>query len=372
VDWGANFHSPVRFATLPDLTPQRELAHFLGLAVLQAHHDGDDPAALEFVDDLCFLARAMDQQPFTTAHYVAIRFNELAAERLVGVAPGLRVSGDSRSGASPEQVRAMIDQMLDPGPPREGLLRALRGERASQLDTVRELVHGSLTLRSLQWVPHQKLDRSDYAMRHIMKPSHQIDARLMLRHAGRALDAARAPDWPSAMAMLGTRDEELGDSVIRHPLAHFLTPHYRGELQRHHTVLTNRRMAAVALAVRWFAVEHAGRLPGSLDELIPRYLPAVPLDPMAKGRPLGYLPGPARPLVYSVGYNSTDDGGSDAPSRESWGDEASQWQRRDAVVHLVQRPRQTVDVRLGDPSVEEAEPLPCDIPVPPWARTNRD
>jgi len=49
----------------------------------------------------------------------------------------------------------------------------------------------------------------------------------------------------------------------------------------------------------------------ALNELIPIYLAAVPLDPLAPdGRPLTYLPHRNPPAIYSVGYNSTDEGGS--------------------------------------------------------------
>ena len=92
--------------------------------------------------------------------------------------------------------------------------------------------------------------------------------------------------------------------------------------------LTHRRLAAAALAVRWYAVEHDGRLPASLEELVPRYLPAVPLDPMAKGRPLGYSPDPARPMVYSVGENGIDNGGETTRRGALGSEDPGPWQRR--------------------------------------------
>jgi hypothetical protein len=70
-------------------------------------------------------------------------------------------------------------------------------------------------------------------------------------------------------------------------------------------VLGERRMSAVALASQMFRADH-GRFPNALDELVPTYLAAVPLDPFTDGQPLGYvvqrgvLPGGAdRPLVFN-------------------------------------------------------------------------
>jgi hypothetical protein len=55
----------------------------------------------------------------------------------------------------------------------------------------------------------------------------------------------------------------------------------------------------------------AGRYPASLGELVPEYLPAVPVDFMSgSGEPISYRLKPdGTPLLYSVGANRTDDGG---------------------------------------------------------------
>jgi hypothetical protein len=58
-----------------------------------------------------------------------------------------------------------------------------------------------------------------------------------------------------------------------------------------------------------------GAPPLSLDELVPAYLPVVPLDPYT-GKRLGYLPPPKGPyeggrrfVLYSAGWDGRDDGG---------------------------------------------------------------
>jgi len=69
-----------------------------------------------------------------------------------------------------------------------------------------------------------------------------------------------------------------------------------------------RRLAATALAIRLYQHDHAGRLPPTLDALVPAYLPAVPLDPLAAGgQPVKYLPDAKLPYVYSVGENGSDE-----------------------------------------------------------------
>jgi hypothetical protein len=67
------------------------------------------------------------------------------------------------------------------------------------------------------------------------------------------------------------------------------------------------RTAVAAVAAERFRLEH-GSWPESLDQLVPRYLSAVPNDP--------FIPGPLKLrnlqdglFIYSVGYDGRDDGG---------------------------------------------------------------
>ena len=70
-----------------------------------------------------------------------------------------------------------------------------------------------------------------------------------------------------------------------------------------------RRMAAVALAIRLYEIDHGNR-PADLSKLVPDYLPAVPEDPFADdARMISYLPNAEYPRMYSVGEDGRDDGG---------------------------------------------------------------
>ena len=75
---------------------------------------------------------------------------------------------------------------------------------------------------------------------------------------------------------------------------------------------------------------------------MPKYLPAVPLDGLAAGAPLRYVPDPTKPLVYSVGQNGVDDGGSDRVLEKHAIRNAKnigKWQRADCVIPLTRQPR---------------------------------
>ena len=75
-----------------------------------------------------------------------------------------------------------------------------------------------------------------------------------------------------------------------------LGPSHKRSAQLHLRSLAVRRMAAIALAIRLYQLEH-GRRPKTLDELVPAYLDAVPLDPFA----------PDNRTVIGKGQNATGD-----------------------------------------------------------------
>lgn len=70
------------------------------------------------------------------------------------------------------------------------------------------------------------------------------------------------------------------------------------------------RLLICELALAQFHKDHS-RWPASLDELVPKYLPSIPVDPYtADNTPLRYRPTNDGYVIYSVGPNRTDDGGT--------------------------------------------------------------
>lgn len=76
--------------------------------------------------------------------------------------------------------------------------------------------------------------------------------------------------------------------------------------QRTATIL---RSASVACAIERFRNAHQGQLPASLTDLIPTYLPSIPLDP-ANGQPLRFRPLNPGYVVYGVGPDGEDNQGN--------------------------------------------------------------
>lgn len=93
------------------------------------------------------------------------------------------------------------------------------------------------------------------------------------------------------------------------------------------------RGTALFLAIKAFEQEH-GAPPETLDQLVPDYLPQVPLDPY-DGQPFRYLrrnvPGlpPEAWAVYSIGGNFRDDGGTARQAGPGFRDADTVWPSQD-------------------------------------------
>lgn len=346
VDWEPDYTSPMMNQLFPDLTPQRSLASLVRWKMLWEHHRGNDAEALRCARRLLFIGRAVDHQPTLVSHLVAISTNAMAAQGAAQVANEMRVVGNGAAGgpgaATPEQVRALINEFLDERALAEGQRRSWVGERVMQIDSVNALADGRTLGPSAGVAARARLP--------FIRPYFYDNGRVMTAYTTALMRAT------GSSADLATYRQKLPDqSVIkgspRYLLASILVPSLDRAGEQHYRVLADRRLAATVLACRWFAADHDGRLPRTLEELVPEYLPAVPIDPLAAGgKPLGYVgpdKDPDKPRVYSVGPNGIDQGGAEPdanlPRREY---EAM----RDEVRHLKRQPRPEL------PEDEEANP----------------
>jgi hypothetical protein len=102
---------------------------------------------------------------------------------------------------------------------------------------------------------------------------------------------------------LGKREISWG----RYPLAEVSIDTYDPLLDRVTDTHALQRVTMTALALRLYRKEN-GRYPENLQQLVPKYLPSVPIDPY-DGKPLRYRKLAKGFKVWSVGGNRKDDGG---------------------------------------------------------------
>lgn len=113
-------------------------------------------------------------------------------------------------------------------------------------------------------------------------------------------------------------------------------PAFTDSAARLHVARAQRRVLAAAFAVRLYELEQ-GKLPATLEALVPAYLPAVPEDPFAPGQKVRYVSEANDPRVYSVGENFADDKGVGHAHRRAAGEILRPWDeynRPDLVMYL--------------------------------------
>jgi hypothetical protein len=93
------------------------------------------------------------------------------------------------------------------------------------------------------------------------------------------------------------------------------------------------------LAVRLYRLDHDDQPPQTMDQLIPKYLPRLPIDRAASDRsPLRYRVDDTGPIVWSVGPNGRDDNGFEGTPTMS---QREINQTANLVTHLSPQPRPT-------------------------------
>jgi hypothetical protein len=129
--------------------------------------------------------------------------------------------------------------------------------------------------------------------------------------------------FPRNLDTISHFSAETFDSLEQHP---YTSLHYHHPFEFSATFLpsiqiflkleaeyaSNLRLATTTLAVERFRLAR-GKLPENLDELVPQFLPAVPLDPF-DGQPLRYHLLAKGYVIYSVGDDCHDDGGREKPA----------------------------------------------------------
>ncbi len=103
-------------------------------------------------------------------------------------------------------------------------------------------------------------------------------------------------------------------------LAAIATPNY---LKAQQTTLYDQTMineAQIVCALERYRLAH-GEYPEKLDALVPQFIEKLPHD-IIGGGPLIYRPtSNGKFLLYSIGWNETDDGGKESPSSPNGGDD---------------------------------------------------
>ncbi len=325
-DWGVRFASPMVLLVWPNVAFVRSLDQTICSLAVAEHVTGDDATCMECLAHAQRLAHHLvtPRDSFLIQYFVATACEARLCRSVEAVASKLKVSdsADQASSAqvrpaSREQVKKLIHALLDDEAWDRGWTNAMNGERASLLDTARALPSGNLAgvIGGPGPISARALDLA-------IGPTVRLDAAAGLESITRLRDAALLDCYPAAARVVATvsdpppfMEDDMTLDQAAHMLSRMMMPSLGSTVSRHFRLRAERRMAATALAIRLYELEH-GKRPATLDELVPELLPAVPVDPFAEpGRPLMYLPGNDPPILYSVSEDGVDDGGVEHPGR---------------------------------------------------------
>jgi len=93
------------------------------------------------------------------------------------------------------------------------------------------------------------------------------------------------------------------------PIAEMMVIPYNSARFRETYTEAQDRLLMTACSLRAYELNHHGQYPSTLAQLVPAYLPSVPLDPFTASSPLSYRRTCAVYALYSVGPDMKDDKG---------------------------------------------------------------
>ena len=294
VDWGYRFTSPMMSGEAwREYWRLQPVARVAGVAALQHLHRGDQVESFESVSDVLSMADRVTQGH---PHLLATMLGTMS---YADVYPALGELAKSPVTAR-AAARRVVRELLDEEQLAEGMTRAIRVERAVMLDVTPGMGGGDLMMtpgEGLRFTRRALMSMNLY----LLKPVLQLDGIRILDHYSVYVEATHTSDLRAVDEVLAqVREPQFRFSVLekrRRFLSMLLMPSFFDVIRRAILDRARRRLGASALAIRLY-VDDYGRLPQTLDELVPEYLPFVPLDPTsAEGEPIVYVPGGPNPHV---------------------------------------------------------------------------
>jgi hypothetical protein len=246
------------------------------------------------------------------------------------------------AGVPPAHLKRLASDLAPFGARTEGLAEAFRVEYTGACWAIEEIASGRMGMDDIQSADLLRTRRRALTRPFLLKPN-RTKARFtalyrsLIRNTSRPYGDLEPSAVPQPLQPSIAR--VLAGNVLGDILFNLLVPSL--EALVHQKCHKNVEVGATRtlLAMRAYALEK-GRLPLTLEELVPDYLDAVPLDGF-DGQPLRY--NPDKKVVYSVGKDLKDDGGMTAEEARQW------WRQEDPYT-----------------AKEQPDPEPVCLPDPSW------
>ena len=319
VVWPLNYSVSPWSIDTPHITPLLRLSQMLTARAIAEVSTGSPDKALEDLETLLALAKACGEPPIMVCVVARASILDMAS---TVVQTGLDHASWSDSQLATLSVELARPKLL------EDCAQALRMDRAMLLGTD---LSSKEIVRYLSSVANRdeggKAGDFSLASRVLNSSGSILDTAIMLRPSGwidedksyallqtqKIIDsltsgsASATPDLLGELFIASPKNPTVWQ-LFRRPASYLLAMDDRGTVRkfcRAQTILT--ALVAACAVERYRLASH--HLPGSLDELPPTYLPAVPKGPMT-GEPLQYMQMDANSyVIYGLGWGRKDKGG---------------------------------------------------------------
>lgn len=342
VAWTRRLQDIVSSSNFVSLSANRELSRLLLFSAEFHFRTGDHAKAIASVHDLLDFSTAVHSPPLLINSLVAMACYNLGISFVSENGADLEIDhgslstdGDARP-ANRRSITKLIRKLINEEEVRETLIRMYLGDRTYALESPIDagldwMFFGANTGTPPAW--YRVLVKT-------MEPALTLETLRSLKASTIASEAAVEPSWSQAK-------EHFPDvSQSRSLLARLSRPVMNGiygdfsstlkrTLEIHFQHIAHRRMAAIALGIRLYEVDH-GHRPSDLIQLVPDYLSSIPLDPFADdGSTIRYKPDEIGQILFSVWSDGKENSGVSA-QREGGGYDKD---RSDLPFYLDGRPK---------------------------------
>ena len=313
-EWGVRYKSPMFEQLVPHALPSTpRLGKLLCTFALYHHVHGDDSQAVERLIDMRQIAEALCwARNGPVSHLTGVAVDVRTCFIVSIIAGDLRVPPRGKpptSGeASRDQIESLIAGFEDESALRWSYRESFLWERTSAHDQYDFLLNSSKGPATFEGAFHT----SPFVL-WLIKPFLIADNAFAITYHTKFVESAYETTYQGACRHIDYFPEpESRLARWARLVSTAMTPSLVRAVPLHYRALANRRMAAIALAIRLYELDH-GQRPESLDQLVPDYFDKLPPDPILTAEtPFGYLPHDEQPRLYSIGTDGVDDHGEQA------------------------------------------------------------
>jgi hypothetical protein len=301
--WRIRFEPDGISTPMPHLGTVRGVARLLGARALQASHDNDSANAADCVVGTFQAARSLTDEPMLISQMVGYAIQGLA---IAEVENWLALDSPSTSDLHP--IELQLNQELASFDLRK-TMSADRGMLHAFYNSMER--DGMMGYQSLMGArPSATLDAlSELFYQPLLPADHAFALRML--NTGVEIASKPIDEHPKHWQ---NWDETLKRSVLRGPwvyrnvIAESALPALPSILEKSIFTQTHLHVVLAAIAAERFYRERKA-WPRAVDELVPNYLPEMPIDPF-DGKPLRIAQRADGITIYSIGPNRDDDNGT--------------------------------------------------------------